>query len=175
VEIAMVKEKSMKNNASTEVAPGITKAQADMAVKLAKDVLAQLDKRLYKVKTGDYFNPYMYANYRALPDEADLKKNLPLVQKKCEVCADGALFLSLVRKENNVTVEEGWNRKRLEDKIGEQTNLIEFAFEQSSMYYPEFAKYPPRTRLRKIMHRIIKNNGIFDPGRSELALGLRAL
>lgn len=123
--------------------------KAEARILIAKDALKQM--KFWKITAGKYceFNT-------VVPTGESLQKILPKVQQNCEVCAKGALFLSFVRKFNNVSTNDlnrqtsydynDWNNfnaekeyvsadsgficRKLEKYFTRtQLDLIEFAFE----------------------------------------------
>jgi hypothetical protein len=157
---------------------------------IAKDALKTMGR--YKVGHGKFVAmPGLKCD--ALGDE--LQKHLPQIEKKkrCQVCADGMLFISAVRLFDRfkidselvdilgqgfeVQVAPGELLGFLEKKIGANaTRLIETAFETGGGFYYDASKpgyhaavsfgnkYSGATkRLEAILKNIIRNKGEFRP------------
>ncbi len=157
----------------------LTKTQ--MRVVIAKDALAQLRLKKYNAQRGIYID-YDLLNTlsKEYTKDYDDKSAQPFLKNlnNCEVCAKGALFLSTVRKFNDVTLREF--RDASEEKactIFGQSMLdrIESAFEVrrdkdsnnniiNNKFNKFIEKYPDNTiRLEKILLNIIRNKGYFKP------------
>jgi len=116
-------------------------------VAIAKDVIAQIKLDVYNAKTG------VYVSNLDIPDVDDASGmqlcELLIPGTTCDVCARGALFCSLVRKQNNVTLDDvgidsyygndidPYNFEDSENDIwgNDQIGLIESAFECKNMWY----------------------------------------
>src|SRR4051812_10887130 len=73
------------------------------AIAIAQDVLLRLRRHL-KVVTGAYCDGYLPVS--EVKVDADLRENLPVIEKNCEVCALGACLLSKARLYNNVPTDD---------------------------------------------------------------------
>ncbi len=155
---------------------------ATQRVKIAEDVLAVIavKKNRYTVGKGYYCHTINTPDLSTISESDQLRKVLPKLQKNCEVCAMGALFLSHVRINNEITVGEanshilsdgsfGIGDWTMEDKMAEyfspdQLREVETAFEGFSISgQPWLHKYPENiARLRAICRNIIRNKGDFD-------------
>lgn len=130
-------------------------------VALAKDVLSQLEMKKFIPTPGTYLNSF--GGY----EDGDYTK--PIVQETCNVCALGALTVSLIdgaafndAGQTNVSCygvlcDAGlWSIREVE--------TIERAFENG--HYRNFrgrwASQPdPETRMKEIMLNIVRNEGNF--------------
>jgi len=164
--------------------------EAKLRVAIAKDVLKWITPKNVNSGTG-----YVCSNKEgtsSLLGDKDSKKVAVKLQKKCSVCAKGALLLSVVAKYNEfdfaaTNMDDNYiaiDHAALKDRLTEffdpgQLDLIEVAFESTEPpnerdkeYYTvsnfkaqQFGgKYSKDiTRLRKIMQNIIDNDGEFIP------------
>lgn len=172
----------------------MTKVERRIAI--LKDVLKQLKDEKYKAKTGVYVElPRDLWNLqrREAYEPASFPKSsaqtcLINSTKSCKVCAKGAIFLSLVRKENKVSLVDLMRTSVRESKtnrlFGERNlDKIEAAYEKwvykdigsytrqkrstgkLQLDIQKFSnKYPDkRDRLVAIVKNAIKNEGIFKP------------
>jgi hypothetical protein len=105
-------------------------------VVIAKDVIIQLNN---KVISTDYFGYLNLNNYGELfkLGKSNEQVNNILPDIKCDVCALGGMFISLIKYDNHCTVNEltevGQDEigKRLKEYFSEgQLSLIETAYEQ---------------------------------------------
>lgn len=145
---------------------------SEKRVLIAQDVIAQLLKKTYRAKFGDYIKLDDTARY-----DDDVQKNFDSVS--CNTCALGALFMSHVKFCNNIKFGDIRNITYVTPQLRtleqyfpkEQLSLIETAFEGSSYLYlceetkeaEEFhKKYKnDEERLIAIMENIIDNKGTF--------------
>jgi hypothetical protein len=167
------------------------KARKRLAVKVAKDIIKQIDLKVIKPIEGVYVEDLNGAKACEVAQLSDSKKQAKVLQKECEACALGSMFLSLVKIDNKfqfyawddeenmdsiVEVSEYEMRGRLEDVFtAEQLALIEGAFEvwggdeeansdDSVRAYKFGNRYKtPKRRLRAICLNIIDNKGLFVP------------
>lgn len=142
--------------------PKQTKAQ--MRVRIAKDVLKQLDLGKIVPTEMTYLDGFHGHKYHA--DAREVVQQMP----QCEACAKGAIFVAAVLRHNDAIVGEcavgfvGYLRRWF---TAPQLRLIEGAFEDfgttqaASAFYA--AHEDPEMRMRAIMRNIIKNNGTFKP------------
>ena len=111
-------------------------------VAIARDVIASLNKHRYNARQGTYVDEETFNDY---PLNTSVQKILEVNNPpECTVCALGGCFLSLIKFNNNVTVEEildmdftsaGVMRKQLGEFFSEeQLGLIETAFENDIDY-----------------------------------------
>lgn len=162
---------------------------------ILKDVLSQIRSEQYKVTQGEYVKLPLALRRLVYNNPKRLTGQTCLLDKKtqCKVCAKGAIFLSIVRKENKVSVGELTSSRAMTSKYNilfgeENMNKVEAAFEK--WYYltpygdyksrptnifgdPRLkdeaitrfsAKYPDKTeRLKAIIKNMIKNEGVFKP------------
>jgi hypothetical protein len=155
-------------------------------VAIARDVLAQLGKRLY-AEQGSYLSA---PTLQDLPPSAQLQPHFAKMES-CTVCALGAMFVCVVDKVNAITAEDAFmaggriggkiNRDYLNRYFSsDQLARIETAFEKhtfnaarevlSSDAIAEAIAFAPdvrdaSTRLRLIMENIVANKGIFVPSK----------
>src|ERR1700738_2115017 len=118
-------------------------------VKIARDILDRL--KYLKLAHGTYLDGSIA--FDEIPSEGDAKKYLPKIEKACEVCAKGALFLSHIRVNDKVDLSElvreyrfesgnkyiGTNSTRICDTrtdyiSQDQLDLVEAAFEMWGEY-----------------------------------------
>lgn len=168
----------------------LTKAQAQLAVikgniaflklspaqkriAIVKDCLAMLRSRSCpEITPGTYCHIPDGDNY----ENRSLQEILPSLQSSCRVCAMGALFLSHVRKANNVDAgDHFFDEDIIEEMKGyfseSQLRSIEKAFESTSYYDEEdtsdlsdkwYSHYPdPKKRLIAILQNMLENGGKF--------------
>ena len=151
-----------------------------MRVRIAKDVLKALKfKRYYTPARASYLSPTTDEAVEFFQDNgsADAKDNLRHLMPHCKVCALGAMLISLVRLEDNITLSE---LRRIDyfqalESAGfsrDQSRLIERTYEGWGSL-PEdvdlhfaikrfYHTYAGNTeRLRAIMQIIVRNNGDF--------------
>jgi len=160
--------------------------KSEKRVQIAQDVLKRL--QFLNVQRGQYID-IQKPLYKEITE--DLQKHLTCgakLEKKCDVCAKGAMFLSYVRFYDKYTLEDvAWYYEDGENYAAngaditfamtdifdrEQLDLIEQYFESSKSvcwnnpchqhFYAD--KYPDaKDRLRAIMKNIVRNKGIFKP------------
>lgn len=158
---------------------------AQKRVRIAKDVLAQLENGKIVPAAGNYFDFYEILNN--LEIEEDSKEQLCDVLNKadnCEVCALGAIFVSAVKRMDKITVDcyskhNGWGdgeRFRKEEILmriylrsffdTSQLRMIENAFEQRHIHnnekYEELFQisvfmYPKNMGPKSRMQAIMRN------------------
>jgi hypothetical protein len=162
------------------------------AVRVAKDVLLQLDLKKYKAKNlvyftwdawdaaeKDYENMGNYANLVRF-EEQTLERDLKTVvaeAKQCSVCALGASICSLANVNGPVKVSDGRSggRPQLETIFGRlQLNMMESAFEKTKMgaYWNELehnqgdlaVKFGKKYKSAENRLRAIMNNIIQNRG-----------
>lgn len=151
-----------------------------MRVAIAKDALAQLRAEKYVATKNVYIDDTLLNDlYAKSKEEGDISAQ-PFLNtlKSCKVCAKGAIYLSTVRKFNDVTlcnfhdkssekaesifgennllrIESAFERWKNEDKKGRETN---------SKLNKFIDKYPDKNvRLEKILLNVIRNKGVFKP------------
>ena len=155
-----------------------------LCVAIAQDVLAQIRLKRFKATPGTYVEVQFeeedddkYAAAMSASFQQYFKANK---KTKCQVCALGAAFVSLVNIENKCSVENMmYNLKdlfeRLERHFGQlNMGLMECAFERSSSNSRSYeyelidmavkwgSQYDDDTeRLQAIMRNVIRNNGDF--------------
>jgi hypothetical protein len=163
------------------------RAKQRLAIRVAKDIIAQLDLKSIKPKTGTYVRSLWNEDAYEVGKLTDSKKQAKLLQKKCDACALGSMFLSLVKLDNDfdfdidiITEDNGEGcgvfelqedamRNRLHDVFSrDQLDLIETAFEtwgHGDARELKFGKRykTPAGRLRAICRNIIENEGVFKP------------
>jgi len=166
------------------------KTKAERRVEILKDVLLQLKTERFLAQKGSYVNlSYTLETLRDDDGNKDAKTCLLQDKGNCKVCAKGAIFLSLVRKENKVKMfeleDDDVREKRTNALFGEANmNLMEAAFERwpyeiggsymennwinsdECKYHEEiedfYDKYTiSHHRLEAIVKNAIKNGGIF--------------
>lgn len=156
----------------------LTKKQ--MRVVIAKDALTQLRAEKYAATKGIYIDDNLLSSLRdTYNKEGNICAQSSLSSlKKCKVCAKGAIYLSTVRKFNDVKLERFCNdsTNKANEIFGETLlNKVERAFEKwtdmdkryietNSNLNKFINKYPDRNiRLEKILLNIIRNKGVFKP------------
>lgn len=154
-------------------------SKAEVRVRIAKDVIAQVKVGRFIASTGRYLG----LPGGALPDDGygELSSEVVDVQtvvkdRECRVCALGSLFVAAVDRYNEcqLPADDLGNRSPLAEYLARvftptQLNKIEAAFEGRSFshdddYYGEgfCHAYPdPSKRLVAIMRNIIRNGGTF--------------
>jgi hypothetical protein len=130
-------------------------------VALAKDVFSQLEMKKFIATPGTYINSF--GGY----ENGDYTK--PIVLETCNVCALGALTVSLV--DGDAFNSDGHSRVSCHDTLAEtglwtssELEDIECAFENA--YLTDDQGYwdrspPAEDRLKEIMLNIVMNNGEF--------------
>jgi hypothetical protein len=140
---------------------------AKMRVEIAQDVLKQLG-------TTCIPSPGIYVNFEnAVPDGVqDLQQHV--LKTKCEVCAQGALFVAAVRRFNEFPAKGMIGRFIVTQRElfiylskwfpDEDLNAIEDYFEGFSEGGDFAETYVDATdRMMRIMQNIIDNDGDFSP------------
>ena len=137
-------------------------------VQIAIDVIKQLNTKTIKASPGNYFSFDINVN-----SDNSLRHNIN--NNQCDVCAKGAIFVSIVRlyKDLHNRGEGGYNKifknvisRHSEDFFTKaQLSEIEHAFEgwitpTGINYYPA-RLLTPEKRMRMIMQNIIDNDGEF--------------
>jgi len=165
--------------------------QAQQRVVIANDVIKQIKANVYFATNNNYINNSGF-------EGCNLKSSVQTLliegkTKRCEVCALGCTFLSIIRYENNLTIKEyldshlgefsSGRERMLKYFTKEQLGLIETAFERSTSFiignsdfdeamaakdfWTNFWDYSyqinPNELLTNIMLNIIANNGTFKP------------
>lgn len=154
----------------------LSKAAA-LRVAIAKDVLQRM--RYRGVVCGIY-----YTSAPNIGQITNPQKQIRELEKGCQVCALGAMFLSYIKICDRVpasdffTTESDYSgatilnasdtdmRSRMECLFDyEQLGLIEGAFEnfRDRETYNLYPGLPPSERLRKIMRNVIRNDGVYVP------------
>ncbi len=163
-------------------------------IAIAKDAIAQIKAGKYESSPGVlcYFPEEMYElsdRDPKLSGQKVLKTKLKATGP-CYVCARGALFVSLVRKENKVDLRDLVYAKNIDEKLTNlfgrnQWTLMEAYFEGYRLSYQlqntnalkfGLRKYPDldtekfyrkyqnaEDRLIAILKNLIKNGGTFNP------------
>ena len=164
-------------------------AKAKKAIRVCKDVIANLRSRKLQAAQGIYVSQDVSDAITEIDqDEVSLQKVLKKwlkPRRQCQVCALGSLFISKVDRYNKCNVSPWdvlspygieFNKQLSEIFSREQQSMIESAFETEpgeKYWDPECAigkaiefgaKYKnPTTKLIAIMNNIIKNGGTFKP------------
>lgn len=145
-----------------------------MAVAIAKDVIAQIKCRKYTPEAGIY----VCGADDNIPVTAIGNKQLQPFLKagnlKCEVCAIGAVFLSSVRLFNDFIIPRYWDDADMKDKLGEYFSFIELreleaSFENwgdSLFLETPLAHLDAQDRMLFIMSEVVRQKGSFDPEKS---------
>lgn len=153
-----------------------TKEQRKMARAVAKDVLLQLENKMFIVDGGyylDYPASVMYGD--------DIKTANPEIIKNCRVCAKGAMFVSRALLFNEYKFGDSVSY-RVGDDFGRlNSDLIEGAFEtctpasgndtglrDSAIKFGKKYKNQ-RNRLKAIMQNVLDNGGVFRPDKPKKA------
>lgn len=159
----------------------LTKAQ--MRVVIAKDALLQLNSEAYKAQKGIYIDDNLLDKLKKKYHEKYINESAqPYLDnlKKCKVCAKGSIFLSTVRKFNDVNLRNFRldSEYKADDIFGEEnmckieeafelwTNNDELGIPKNTKLNKFIEKYKDSTsdeRLRAILKHLIKNKGIFRP------------
>lgn len=158
------------------------KTIAERRIEVLQDALDQVRLEKYKATPRKYVDAYHYIEGVTLECKiGQVARSLDERKQGefCQVCADGALLLSSLRKGNSdhdvSAVSAGDNTKRLLRKhelfSEDQFSLMEAYFEGDSMYTDvedrKIGKWngsdDARTRMIRIFENAIKNNGIFKP------------
>jgi len=159
-------------------------------VVIATDVIAGLNSRRLNARNGTYVD---FNDKVGLDDEGNKDKevNVVIKDKKCDVCALGAMFISAVDRFDDLKVKnslaaedhptDGFGSAGVYGYLSrffdyEQLTAMETAFEGRSIgRYVEdpelrercyaFCKYEGNSekRMRMVMNNIIDNNGKFIP------------
>lgn len=145
-----------------------------MAVAIAKDVIAQIKCHKYTPESGTYVSG---ADDSIPTDAIGCKQLQPFLKKKdlqCEVCAIGATFLSSVRLFNDFVVPKYWDDSDMKNKLGEyfsplELRALEASFENwgDSLFLdtPLF-NFEAKNRMLFLMSEVIRQKGNFDPRKS---------
>lgn len=150
----------------------LTKVQR--RIEVLKDVLLQLENEKYKAEQGIYVKlPNSLSKLTRGIKTKHQQAQLCLLEEKdaCEVCAKGAIFLSIVRKENKVLLSElhsGIVMTETNEELFGDGNMdyVERAFEGWKYDWNDeidqfHSKYPyHKDRLIAIVKNMIKNKGI---------------
>ena len=131
-------------------------------VALAKDVLDQLELRKFIPTPGTYINSFV-VGYE------DQERQTPIIAETCNVCALGALTVSLI--DGDAFNEYGNNQVSCHDVLSknnlwnrEESYEIENVFE-NTYQYKDIARrndyVEPEVRMKEIMLNIVRNNGEF--------------
>ena len=157
----------------------MTKAEKRVAV--AKDVIAQLNRGKLTATTGLYFEAKNCD--KSFDGEVQLQEVLKHIPK-CEVCAKGALFVGMINKYNDFTINVDYYTNypkasqitscvniHFYDKLKtlfteKQLTAIEVYFEGwRRVKAPSFYEKNPNAKKRMIliMKNIIQNKGTFKP------------
>jgi len=158
------------------------KERAEKRIEVVKDVLKRL--RYLNLSTSNYL---WIENIDDIGGEkvkeSDLaNKYLSKLEKKCLVCAKGALFLSHIRKYNEIKMDKVFqfdfspNDCLADLKEFDQDNLdlIEAAFQQLEYYEDglekravyfgkQFDYKDKKDRLKAILKNMLENDGVFVP------------
>lgn len=114
------------------------------AILVAKDVIKHLRLEIYNAKSGHYVN-FKGKNFDTYSDQS-ARECLIDNRMRCEVCARGGLFLSMVRFKNKLSIRNANNASftTYSSAVGDATKfmrdtfnmvaqeLVEAAFEQST-------------------------------------------
>lgn len=96
------------------------------AVRIARDVLAQLAEKKIRAKQGVYL-----MTPKPL-EKGDLQKQLKKMTKPCTACAIGSMFVAKVIRDDNYNVNPfSANSRSVEDD--EMRNLLDSAFDDDEM------------------------------------------
>lgn len=141
---------------------------AEGRVEIAKDVLAGLETGRLEALQNVYWNNQSGTSDGPLREQ--------LVDRTCQVCAIGALFIAEVARNNKFDFHFRVDRSEMFDKLSrwfseDQLTEIECAFECRACRFCnlvraiEFGKKyaDPTARMRAIMENIIANKGDFKP------------
>jgi hypothetical protein len=156
---------------------------AKKRVRIAKDVLEQLDAKRIKAKPGTY----LWATGNKLKvTEKDLGKDLSELTtqiKSCDACAIGSLFLCAVERADALKIGEAYSNSEAEvsytsDKFNDMSlsqhiylrrffprgtlDSMEATFEKYDIWGEgRQLRVPAEQRLRLIMENVIRNKGEF--------------
>ncbi len=151
------------------------KQKAAYRVKLAKDVIAQVEAEKYQSEFAGYCDVENWLDYE---HNRSMKEVLTRDKPVCTVCAIGALVTSFIRFNNKCSVGDYYNlaKSSIHEKLSkyfsrDQLWLMEDCFEQqlsdpygqSEVLFNFYKDYPLRNnaRLVAIMENIIANKGTF--------------
>lgn len=115
-------------------------------VRIAKDVIEQLESGRIAALKGQYFSPHDPEKWWQLQGETQLHVAIA-DQLQCSVCALGAAFVCAVNRANDIKVSQvsgmlssiTMTKRRIQDYLGswfslEQLGLIEVAFERGASF-----------------------------------------
>lgn len=142
---------------------------SNLKLAICKDVLGRISSGSLSIKRNVYLvtkNDSCYDDLVKIPFGKTIEESdLDLISRECEVCALGAMLLSLVSKTKKCPADKITGKmagvfKVLREVFPlEQLNLIEDYFE-----FKWVDKYPEDVvRLRQIMENCVKNKGNFIP------------
>lgn len=182
----------MKKSAKKKPAKRPLSKKRQLAVAIAKDVIKQIKARRLRIgNAGYYVNGEIPPNCGIQVGD-QVQEHIPLLRRKCDVCAKGAIFLSYVELKNQVTfLPENFHDRcgdpahRIVDFDGadicenlggafsrESLDLIEMAFERCNLWLSDKSKAAydlgsryktPGKRMIAICENIIENKGVFKP------------
>ncbi len=154
---------------------GLTEAQKRVAI--AKDVLAQIRSRKFKIQQG----AWAVWDYARNLNQDTLTGNTGEKPLRCTACALGAAMLSSIRLFNDCEIGGACGEYEVDNQLGKwfsdrQRALIEYTFEKGKgMKNPWddedelrarlfYKKYPSAIkRAVAIFKNIVKNKGDFKP------------
>lgn len=160
----------------------MTKKQKANAVLVAQDVLKQLRRKSVPLNVAKgYYMSFPNGDGPSDQDDGDLQACVDDIQKRCGVCARGALVLSKARLFDEVPLYylnnlQQWDTSQLLEDVWDEKQLclIESAFElgkfecyglSEKLVYGAIvfgAQFPDsKKRLKAIMENVIENDGVF--------------
>ena len=147
---------------------------AQQRIEVAKDVLLQLEAERYRATCGVYVLITKAAEQHvAKHSDTDLQELLPSLGP-CDVCARGAVFLSVVNKGDGCTAAASFVARDGYMEVNSDTRddvsvrvfpirmlrNMERYFELTRYYWPEHIRYTsPTERLMTIMQAVIDHEG----------------
>lgn len=160
-----------------------TLSKVNARIAIAKDVLAQLKAKTFRAESGTYCH-FIAKNNKLIFRQGDVeqKRDMQDILKKrmhhCNVCAKGALFVSMVRKYDAVPVTHtlslqgrylsgNFVTSYLNQYFSKsQLQLIERTFENifnGRDYDPPYGPVRDKRVMVSIMQNLVDNKGTFVP------------
>ncbi len=165
-----INKEILKNNSSFQ-----QMSKMEKRVALAKDVIASIKSKKYKVKTGYYLQLF---NTKGGGIKRLSKENYEKEEIQCEVCAIGSLFVSNFKQNSSLKITSN-DDKMINSLKGiyseNELRLLEYFFEAEDVYdifdenvtihgkvYDFYREYMnSESRLLAMMENIISNEGNF--------------
>jgi hypothetical protein len=149
--------------------------KAKMRVKIARDVLKQLTARKLVAAAGVYMilnsEAATHNYWKTLSSKKPSQQLNKFLPKKCNVCALGALFITAIDKNNDLTLGElpsndisgrWFGSATMRDYLNKWFDLYQLVeIEQSFERGPSGKGQWSTDKMKSIMENIIKNKGTF--------------